>query len=337
MQIPEYAYDVCFSFAGEDRNYVEAVANHLTRAGVRVFYDRHERIETWGKDLYQFFSDVYRKHARYCMVFISAAYAAKLWTRHELRSAQARAFEENREYILPARFDDTEIPGVLPTVAYLDISNMPPGEFAEQIREKIDLTPKLATASPTTPPAASAPLKTPKILSEQPKVAALRLRIAEPFAAIGRYRDTVESLVTAGKWAFGIGVAYPSELLAADDKLLDSLRGFSSDLRAAVEEIDAVSEKRRKELPGILGLASNPLAALRSALIEAAIATENLKGLRSSMRTDPNSQTIKESQLYQVAVTALNNIVHEVEKAEEKREVDLGFFQMFVEAGKRQR
>src|SRR5439155_24562734 len=33
-----------------------------------------------------------------------------------------RAFMEKREYILPARFDDTQIPGVLPTVGYIDLT-----------------------------------------------------------------------------------------------------------------------------------------------------------------------------------------------------------------------
>ena len=49
-------------------------------------------------------------------MFLSQNYARTLWARHELKNAQARAFEENQEYILPVRLDDTEIPGILPTV-----------------------------------------------------------------------------------------------------------------------------------------------------------------------------------------------------------------------------
>ena len=35
----DYRYDVCLSFAGEDRDYVDKVAEELRAAGVRVFYD----------------------------------------------------------------------------------------------------------------------------------------------------------------------------------------------------------------------------------------------------------------------------------------------------------
>jgi hypothetical protein len=124
-------YDVCLSFAGEDRKYVERVAATLLAAGIVLFYDKYEQVSLWGKDLYQHLSEVYRKQARYCVIFISKSYSEKLWTKHELRSAQARAFEDNREYILPVRLDETELPGVLPTIGY--ISNKSPEDLADLI------------------------------------------------------------------------------------------------------------------------------------------------------------------------------------------------------------
>ncbi len=45
-------YDVALSFAGEDRNYVEQVAQILHQLDLRVFYDRYEEANLWGKDLY---------------------------------------------------------------------------------------------------------------------------------------------------------------------------------------------------------------------------------------------------------------------------------------------
>ncbi len=114
------AYDVALSFAGEDRPLAESVALELKRRGVAVFYDRLEQAELWGKDLYQHLSDVYRTRARFCLVFVSAAYARKDWARLELKSAQARALSSQREYILPVRLDDTVLPGLPPTVAYVD-------------------------------------------------------------------------------------------------------------------------------------------------------------------------------------------------------------------------
>jgi hypothetical protein len=114
-------YDVALSFAGEDRKYVEAVAHELKKLDVRVFYDNFETVNLWGKDLYTHLQDVYQKQAKYTVIFISEHYARKLWTNHERKMAQARAFAESREYILPAKFDDTEIEGIPQTIGYIDL------------------------------------------------------------------------------------------------------------------------------------------------------------------------------------------------------------------------
>jgi hypothetical protein len=73
----QFQYDVCLSFAGEDRPYVEQVAEYLRNSGIRVFYDRYEKSQLWGKNLYTHLDEVYRRLARYCIVFISQHYAKK--------------------------------------------------------------------------------------------------------------------------------------------------------------------------------------------------------------------------------------------------------------------
>ena len=60
---PAFEFDVCFSFAGEDRAYVEEVAAKLKSLGVTVFYDRYEQAALWGKDLYVHLDEVYRTKA----------------------------------------------------------------------------------------------------------------------------------------------------------------------------------------------------------------------------------------------------------------------------------
>ena len=132
-----FDYDVALSFAGEEREVVEQFASALVHKGVRVFYDNFEKSVLWGKDLYQHLQTVYRDKARYCIIFVSAAYAAKVWTRHELKQAQARAIEENREYILPVRLDDTEIPGLNATVGYIDLRNCSIEELQKVVLQKV--------------------------------------------------------------------------------------------------------------------------------------------------------------------------------------------------------
>jgi hypothetical protein len=130
-------YDVALSFAGEDREYVERVATLLSAEGVSVFYDKFEEADLWGKNLYTYFREVYRDHARYTIVFCSKHYAKKVWTNYERESAQERAVRESSEYILPARFDDTEVPGLPSTVSYLDLKQIKPEGLVRSVLIKL--------------------------------------------------------------------------------------------------------------------------------------------------------------------------------------------------------
>ena len=151
----EKPYDVALSFAGEDRHYAEQLAKRLKAGGYSVFYDEFERAQLWGKDLYVHLSSVYKDQARYCVMFLSEHYARKLWAKHELQSAQARAFQENEEYILPIRIDDTEIPGILPTVGYLDLDPMNIGEIYQALVEKLSDTTSQPVSTDISTPAAA--------------------------------------------------------------------------------------------------------------------------------------------------------------------------------------
>ena len=130
-------YDVALSYAGEDRAYVEIVAAALQEKGIKVFYDKYERASMWGKNLYDHLSDVYGQKSQYTVMFISEHYRSKNWTNFERETAQARAFADNREYILPVRFDETQLPGMLNTTAYVSADEYAPKELAELIVEKI--------------------------------------------------------------------------------------------------------------------------------------------------------------------------------------------------------
>jgi hypothetical protein len=147
MTTPALDYDVALSFAGEDRAYVDMVAENLKSRGVRVFYDDYEKADLWGKDLYTHLSQIYRSKARYTLMFCSTHYANKLWTNHERKAAQSRAIEESAEYILPARFDDTEIPGLLPTTASIDLRTLSPVEVALLVCAKLGIETRMLKAN----------------------------------------------------------------------------------------------------------------------------------------------------------------------------------------------
>jgi hypothetical protein len=148
MNAPEEkAYDIALSFAGENRDVAEELSSALARYHVRVFYDMNEQASLWGKDLYQHLQEVYRDKAKYCIVFVSKHYAEKNWPKHELKQAHARAFGENREYILPVRLDDTEIPGINHTTGYVDLRNTTIAKITSLVLEKLGLASQEAEES----------------------------------------------------------------------------------------------------------------------------------------------------------------------------------------------
>ena len=136
------AYDVALSFAGEDRQYAKECGRFsrirrlqslsTTNTSGRIFGGEtctsicHRSTRIW---------------AHYCVVFLSQIYA-KIHCGRDTNSAVLRqeAFEENREYILPVRLDDTEIPGLLPTVMYLDLSEMSIKEVYQELKQKLSGT-----------------------------------------------------------------------------------------------------------------------------------------------------------------------------------------------------
>lgn len=134
---PNKQYDVALSFAGENRAYVEEVANGLKANGVEVFYDAFEKAGLWGKNLVDHLAEIYQRRSKYVVMFISEQYVAKAWPSHERQHAQARALLAKDEYILPTRFDDTEVPGMTNTVGHIDLRAHSPAELVALILQKL--------------------------------------------------------------------------------------------------------------------------------------------------------------------------------------------------------
>lgn len=82
---------------------------------------------------------MYEEQSKWCLLFISKEYKKKFWTRHEKRSALARAIRQKGAYLLPARFDDTEIEGIPSTTGYIDISIIEPEDFSKLVLLKIGI------------------------------------------------------------------------------------------------------------------------------------------------------------------------------------------------------
>ncbi len=116
-----YKYDFGLSFAKQQRDDAKYIAECLKHEKINVFYDDFEEENLWGKDLYQEFYRIYGQECRFFIPFVSKDYMERLWPKHELKQAQARAFKSDMEYILPLKYDDTEVPGINITTGYIDM------------------------------------------------------------------------------------------------------------------------------------------------------------------------------------------------------------------------
>lgn len=130
-------YDLAISFAGEDREIARVIAHKITSLGHKVFFDEYEKSTLWGKDLYCHLTEVYSLKTRFCLMIVSEHYKNKVWTNLERQASQARAMKEHTEYILPLRIDDTNIPGLLPTIGYIDLRSTSLSEIVDLIRIKL--------------------------------------------------------------------------------------------------------------------------------------------------------------------------------------------------------
>ncbi len=112
-----YKYDIAFSFSREDRDFVDNVWKYL-RDDICVFYSESEN-KLVGNDFYNSVSKVFMEESHFCAVFISKSYLENDWTRHELEFARERTLKQSN-YIIPIRLDETEIPGMLLTIGYIN-------------------------------------------------------------------------------------------------------------------------------------------------------------------------------------------------------------------------
>jgi hypothetical protein len=58
--------------------------------------------------------------------------------RVHLRGVRAKALDQTRdEYVLSARFDDTELPGLAPTIGYIELAEIAPESLVDLLAQKL--------------------------------------------------------------------------------------------------------------------------------------------------------------------------------------------------------
>jgi hypothetical protein len=114
-------FDVAFSFAGENRVFVEDIKNELTKQGIKVFYDNDYKSELWGSDLTVELPKKYHA-SRFVALFLDDNYLNKMWTFFERQIIIEKYLKEHgASYILPILLNGfaKPVPGISGLVGYL--------------------------------------------------------------------------------------------------------------------------------------------------------------------------------------------------------------------------
>lgn len=153
VNITTHRFDVAFSFPGEYRDLVEAVAKETTAllGAHACFYDLNYQAQLARPALDLLLQDIYGKRSKLLVVFIGSDYQRKIWPGIEwtaIRSVMTSARASGR--IMYVRMDDGDVEGVFPHDGYIDARRFSPAQIAAFIAERVEFTPTLMTAQSNT-------------------------------------------------------------------------------------------------------------------------------------------------------------------------------------------
>jgi TIR domain len=146
-ELPE-KFLVAFSFAGEQRDLVRAIAEALEKkiGSDNVFFDEWFEYYIAGDDADLKLQAIYGKQCELAVVCVSESFGGKPWTRAEHRAIRARlmksgesAGEREQLAILPVRVGVGDVQGVLFNAIVPDVRDWAPERTAQFIVDRLRL------------------------------------------------------------------------------------------------------------------------------------------------------------------------------------------------------
>lgn len=138
LNVTTYKFDIAISFAGADRAIAETICRRIQAAGLRVFYDRDHQHALLGEDLADQLQRTYLDDSRFAIVVVSRAFLNSRWAGNwEWRAVLARMQRQRAGYVLPYVVEETDLPGLNPTLGYVSAQDYSAVEFAELVVRKV--------------------------------------------------------------------------------------------------------------------------------------------------------------------------------------------------------
>jgi hypothetical protein len=134
-------FKVAFSFPGEKRDYVAAVASEVKKRLGRdaVFYDRDFTAQLARPNLDTLLQRIYLSNSDLVVVFLCADYERKDWCGLEWRAIRTIIKNKNDYAIMFMRFDNADVSGSFSIDGYVDLEQHTPLEAARMIVERVRL------------------------------------------------------------------------------------------------------------------------------------------------------------------------------------------------------
>ena len=132
-------FRVALSFPGEHRNYVSKVAKALARqlAKDEIFYDEWHKDKLARPNLDTYLQNIYHNESDLVVVFLCQDYVEKEWCGLEFRAIRDLIKKRQDEDIMPMRFDDADVGGILGIDGYIDLRQHTPKQAAEFILQRL--------------------------------------------------------------------------------------------------------------------------------------------------------------------------------------------------------
>lgn len=118
-----YEFDIAFSYASEQEQFVLRVAKLLDVMGIKVFVKPFHEQQFLAKDLHRETYKLYGTNCRFVACFISKEYWKKEIPRHEFSVAVNRMKKEKRVCIIPVMMDETRPASLDSSIVYIDASS----------------------------------------------------------------------------------------------------------------------------------------------------------------------------------------------------------------------
>ncbi len=144
VDVTTHNFEVAFSFPGEYRELVEAVAKETTAllGAHACFYDLNYQAQLARPALDLLLQDIYSRRSQLLVVFIGTDYQRKMWPGIEwtaIRSVLTTAKANGR--IMYVRMDEGNVEGVFPHDGYIDARRFSPAQIAAFIAERVEFAP----------------------------------------------------------------------------------------------------------------------------------------------------------------------------------------------------